>query len=584
MAIVEYLKVIGRRWRLVLACLLVATVAGFIFSPEEPEEPVGSGYEASLTLIPADQTTGSVNLHLAAHLATTPDVASIAADDLPPDVEPSGPGAISASVSAEAGSLIITATDQNRARAGMLVRAYADATIEFLQQTTVESEHATREDLEAQLGEIEDNIANLESQQEADTTNPLLQARLDAELTRYSDVFQRLQDLLDEEAPEDPLEVIGTAQIAELDSGIRPPSDRRARAGLAGALGLVLGLGLALTVDRLDSRLRDREDVEEAFGLPVLAEVPRIGRRARAENALVAVTQPDSAVAEAYRSLRSAITLVTQGRRARDDAGPNRALYEIPRVLVVTGAQGDEGKSTTVVNLAAAMAETGRSVLVIDCDFRKPEVHHYLDPEPGIGLADLVEANVQGNLDLVSRATTVRRVHMVTSGEGVRQPAAALSRLSGIIAEARKRVDAVVIDTSPLLATSDAQDVLQYADGVLTVCRFARTTYEQAVHARRLLQRADVPLLGVVLTGMAPHRGTPYGQPSRKRAAWSKVIRWLKLSGPDDTDSPQHARRRKVPVTPEDLETTQYADSIYRGLTWDEESESSRRTGSRAGR
>ncbi|MFW6033589.1 MAG: division plane positioning ATPase MipZ [bacterium] len=584
MAIVEYLKVVGRRWRLVLACVLVAAVAGFIFSPEEPEEPVGSGYEASLTLIPVDQPTGGVNLHLAAHLATTPDVASIAAGDLPPGVETSGPGAVSARVSAEAGSLIITATAQNRTRAGMLVRAYADATIEFLKQTTVDSEDATREDLEAQLSEIEDEITTLESQQEADPTNPVLQARLEAEVTRYSDIFQRLQDLVNEEEPGDPLEVIGTAQITELDSGISPPSDRRVRAGLAGALGLVLGLGLALTVDRLDSRLRDREDVEEAFGLPVLAEVPRIGRRARAENALVAVTQPDGAVAEAYRSLRSAITLIAQGRRVRDDATPSRDLYEVLKVLVVTGAQGDEGKSTTVVNLATALAETGRSVLVIDCDFRKPEVHHYLDPEPGIGLADLVEANVQGNLDLVSRATTVRRVHMVASGEGVRQPAAALSRLSGIIAEARKRADAVVVDTSPLLVTSDAQDVLQYADGVLTVCRFARTTYAQAVQARRLLQRADVPLLGVVLTGTAPHRGSPYGQPSRKRAAWSKLTRWLKLAGPDDTDSPQHARRRRVPVTPEDLETTRYADSIYRPLTWDEESESSRRAGSRSGR
>src|SRR5690606_22659524 len=105
----------------------------------------------------------------------------------------------------------------------------------------------------------------------------------------------------------------------------------------------------------------------------------------------------------------------------------NRTLYELPQVLVITGAQGDEGKSTTVVNLAAALAETGRSVLVIDCDFRKPEVHQYLEPEPGIGLADLVEANVAGNLDLVMRATTVNRVHLVTSGDGVRQPAAALS-------------------------------------------------------------------------------------------------------------------------------------------------------------
>src|SRR5690606_14863140 len=140
--------------------------------------------------------------------------------------------------------------------------------------------------------------------------------------------------------------------------------------------------------------------------------------------------------------------------KVRNDAAPIRTLNETPKVLVVTGPQGDEGKSTTVVNLSAAIAETGRSVLVIDCDFRKPEAHEYLEPEPGIGLADLVEANVPGNLDLVTRATKLHRVHLVTSGDGVRQPAAALSRLSGIIAEARGRADVVLVDTSPLLVTS----------------------------------------------------------------------------------------------------------------------------------
>ncbi|MFW6041799.1 MAG: division plane positioning ATPase MipZ [Guyparkeria sp.] len=585
MVIVEYLKVLGRRWRLLLACVLVAAVAGYVFSPDEAEEEAGSGYEASLTLIPSSEGTSSVNLHLAAHLATTPDVANIAAENLPAGIEPSGSGAITAGVSSEAGSLTITATDQDETRAGMLVRAYADATIDFFKQTTVESEDETLEELEEELDEIEESIAQLESELEVDPDNQVLQARLDAEIARYSDVFQHVQDLLDEEEPEAPLEVVGTAQVSELDTGFSPPSDRRARAGLAGALGLVLGLGLALTVDRMDSRLREREDVEDSFGLPVLSEVPRISRRTRAENALVTVTQPDGAVAEAYRSLRSAITLVAQGRRVRDDAAPNRTPYEVPKVLVVTGAQGDEGKSTTVVNLAAALAETGRSVLVIDCDFRKPEVHHYLNPEPGVGLADLVEANVPGNLDLVSRATSVHRVHLVTSGDSVRQPAAALSRLSGIVAEARDRADVVVVDTSPLLVTSDAQDVLRYADGVLTVCRFARTTYEHAIRARRLLERADVPLLGVVLTGTAPHRGTPYGQPSRRQAAWFKLTRWLKLSGPDDLDSPQHARpRRRTPIVPEDVATKRHADATYQGLTWDEEKQSTRRTDSRAAR
>src|SRR5690554_6216804 len=214
MVIVEYLKILGRRWRLVLACIAIAATAGWVFSPEEPQEPAGSGYAATLTLIPTPQSTDSVNLHLAAHLATTPDVANIAAQNLPPGVAPRGPEAITAGVSAEAGSLTITATDKEQVRAGMLVRAYADATIDFFKQTTMETEDEALEDLQEQLAAIEESIEEIQSEQETDPENRLLEARLEAEVGRYSDVSQQIAELRNGEEPDAPLEVVGTAQIA----------------------------------------------------------------------------------------------------------------------------------------------------------------------------------------------------------------------------------------------------------------------------------------------------------------------------------------------------------------------------------
>jgi capsular exopolysaccharide synthesis family protein len=329
--------------------------------------------------------------------------------------------------------------------------------------------------------------------------------------------------------------VLGTAQIAPLETGgISPPTDRRARALLAGALGILLGLGVAVAVDRFDTRLRGRDEAEEAFDLPVLAEIPRISRRARADHALLTAAQPTNAAAEAFRSLRSAITLVAQSKRTRSGAAPARTAQQPPQVLVVTGAQGDEGKSTTVVNLATALAETGRSVLVIDCDFRKPEAHLFLDVSPGLGLADLAEADLSGSIDQVISPTAVPGVQLVTGGSSVSHPAGVLARLSGIIAEARDRADIVLIDSSPLLVTSEALDVLQHADAALIVCCVGRTRYEQATRARKLLLRAEVPVLGLVLTRTAPQRRTPYGQTTKRQLWWSRFVRLVKPPAPDE--------------------------------------------------
>jgi hypothetical protein len=149
----------------------------------------------------------------------------------------------------------------------------------------------------------------------------------------------------------------------------------------------------------------------------------------------------------------------------------------------------------------------------------------------------------------------------VTGGSSVSHPAGVLARLSGIIAEARDRADIVLIDSSPLLVTSEALDVLQHADAALVACRLGHTTQEQARRARRLLHRADVPVLGVVLTGTPPHRGTPYGQPSRSQAFWSRLGAWAAQSaGPsqswreppradaDAADDSEPERRAAVPI------------------------------------
>ena len=530
MALLQYLKVIRRRWRVVLACFLLATITGYIISPEQSAEPMGPGFEAALTLIPPADVSTPPNLYLAAHLTTTPDVAALAAEQLPPDVRPRDELAITGSVSPEAGALTITATDLDRERAILLAQAYATATIHFLSTATAGSQEGALAAAQKELESVEESIDALQKDVARNPNNAVIEAQLQTEMARYGIVFQRVQDLLSAGDSPATLQVLGTPEVTALEAGgISAPNDRRARALLAGVLGLVLGFGVALAVDRLDARLRERDEAEEAFGLPVLGEIPRVGRRARADHALITTARPDSTAAEAYRSLRSAITLVAQSRA--NDGGAVSTRQQTHQVLVVTAAHGHEGKSTTVVNLAATLAETDKTVIVIDCDFRKPEAHRFLGVAPGRGLVDVAEANFNGNIDQVIQPTAVPGVSLVTNGKAVSQPTSVFARLPGIIADARRRADVVLIDSSPLLAVSEAVDVLQYADAALVVCRLGRTTFEHARRSRRLLQRAEVPLLGVVLTGISSDRGTPYGQPSRGQALRARLASWVETAG-----------------------------------------------------
>ena len=187
-------------------------------------------------------------------------------------------------------------------------------------------------------------------------------------------------------------------------------------------VGLVLGLLLALLVDRIDTRLRRREEVEAAYRLPVVAEVPHPpGGATRA--AVAVLSDPVGPVAEAYRSLRTALTMLpsraspsTRGDRPRSPS-PSRTTRG-PQVVLVTSARAGEGKSTTAANLAATLAESGKRVLVVDADFRNPSMHRLFDVSAGAGLANLLTLDRSAPTDLgaLARLTDVPNIRVLTAG------------------------------------------------------------------------------------------------------------------------------------------------------------------------
>ena len=274
-----------------------------------------------------------------------------------------------------------------------------------------------------------------------------------------------------------------TASKSKIPSGPVP------RGLIGGFLGLMLGLVIAFVIERLDTRLQTKEDTEFAFDLPVLAEVPPLARAQRVDTEVMSYTHPMSRTAEAYRGLRSSIVFL---RQTMEPAAPVASQAgegtHTTQVILVTSAGPSEGKTTTVANLAAVFAEAEYSVLVINCDFRRPRLHRYLGGSEEA--RKVVQSDVPG----------VRMVNNVLSSTHP-NPAEVTAAQRRVIEAARGIFDIILLDTAPLLSTNDASELISVADLVVLVARAGKTTRPNAERATEVLHRLEATVAGVAMLG-----------------------------------------------------------------------------------
>jgi capsular exopolysaccharide synthesis family protein len=208
-------------------------------------------------------------------------------------------------------------------------------------------------------------------------------------------------------------------------------------------------------------------------------------RSGGASNGLVVVSDPRSAAAEAYRTLHTNLRFILVGQSVR--------------TILFTSAGPNEGKSTTLANLAVVTAQTGAKVLVVDCDLRKPSLHQTfsLPNERGFTSAFL-EADFES---LPVQRTSVEGLSVLTSGPLPPTPAELLSheQTARIFAALAKTVDVIMVDSPPVTAVADASILAPRADGVVLVLDARHTRREQARRAKEQLERVNAHILGVVL-------------------------------------------------------------------------------------
>jgi non-specific protein-tyrosine kinase len=207
-----------------------------------------------------------------------------------------------------------------------------------------------------------------------------------------------------------------------------------------------------------------------------------------AGSSLVTVAHPRSPVSEAYRTLRTSIQYYSLDRPVQ--------------TLLITSAGPDEGKSTTLANLAVTFAEAGRAVLAVDCDLRRPSLHQLFGLPNEQGLTTFVREECA--LSDVCQSTAVPLLRVLPSGPLPPNPAELLAsqRMDRVIAALRDTAEIVLFDAPPTIAVTDAAVLGSKMDGVLLVVSAGKTRREHAVRAKRQLEKVNAKVLGVVLNNV----------------------------------------------------------------------------------
>ena len=497
---VEYLRIIRRRWRLLVACVLVAGAIAWITTPANPKNDAVT-YTATHQLIRDSQAIAPPAVGTLSVFVKTGEVPERVAERVGYEGEPA---LLAADVTLEPdeqiGTLGVTASGGSPEEAAELSNAFAEETLALLGEQAQGEQQEQLAQINEQLATLQVEIDDLDQRvqaAEADgRTDAVAEAQRDSKLRQYGAGLDQQQQLLNQPPPSAGYVTLQAA-LPELASaegaGFSAPQSRAARTLLAVLLGALLGLAAVFIAERLDTRLNTRESVESGFQMPVVAEVPRT---LVPPYTIISDSEPMSATAEAYRSLRASLVLMPTMAM-----GGSEETEESPQVILVTSPAPGDGKTTSVANLAVSFAEAGRSVLIMACDFRRPEVHRYfgLDAQPGI--ADVLMAP-RRDLTEVIRPTSVDGVSMAPSGSSLRSLGDVANAGRALIRRARDLADIVIIDTPPILATNDAIELIPAADAVVVVARVARTSADSAQRTRRLLERLSAPVAGVALVGV----------------------------------------------------------------------------------
>jgi capsular exopolysaccharide synthesis family protein len=513
-----YLTVLRHRWKVIagVAAIAIAATLALSLSQEasyRAESEVLVRQRGTETLFNDDQLArvddAERQLNNEVRVLGSGAVRAAVADRYEGELDPDDVGATVSSDTSDVVEVSLTATDPDAA--AELVNLYVATFIEVRRQQRVDELLAAGAEIQRQIDDIAARVAevrapldDLEQQLAGDPGDSDLQAQRDAlaeqlaprltplesQRAFYENQLEQLQ-LTAGIAQSGGAQVLTPADVPESPVSPKPVRD----AGIALVLGFVLGIGIAFLVDTLDERIRSISDLEQlSGGLPALALVPETDRR---DPAFVAARDDaKSPAAEAYRSLRTAVKF---------------ASLEHPiKVLQITSPASGEGKTTTVANLAVALAQGGSRVVIVCCDLRRPLVHERFGVSLAPGLTDVLVGDAP-----LSEA--VRRyddkVYVLPAGSPPPNPSELLSTTNAgsVIRALSSEFDMVIVDSTPVLPVTDALVISRLVDATIVVVDSRTTARKGFRRTMQLLAQVNATVLGFVLNGLPAGGSYGYG-------------------------------------------------------------------------
>ncbi len=343
---------------------------------------------------------------------------------------------------------------------------------------------------------LQQSKAEIIEQQSSGVQYSILKREADTNRQLYDGLLQRLKEVSVAGG-------VGTNNVSVVDKAEVPQQKHKPRTLLnvliASIIGLLGGIGLAFLFEHLDDTFKNATDIERKLRAPVLGIIPHIAEMSPSRGPLqIAIEEPRSSLAEAFRSLRTSLQFSREGGT--------------PKVIAFTSAQMAEGKSTSALSLAIQLALAGKQVLLIDADLRKHSLHQLLDKPAHHGLTNFLadENDPVG----ITNSTEVQNLFFIPSGPLPPNPAELLmsNKMTYLLNIAREKFDHVIIDGPPTLGLADALVLANVVDAMIMVVAANETRKPVVENAYKRLQAVRGKLLGVVLTKVKKESDAYYNE------------------------------------------------------------------------
>lgn len=310
------------------------------------------------------------------------------------------------------------------------------------------------------------------------------------------------------------------------DNPLKPQKKKNLLLGLL--LGLMAGVGAVFFIEYLDDTIKGPEEAQRVIGAPILALIPFIDsdeeQKSDLHTAIITHLRPKSAIAEAFRSLRTSLHF--------------SAINREKQVLIITSTFPGEGKSTIAANLAITLSQTGARVLVIDGDMRRSSLHSKFKHSKVPGLSELLAGDVASAS--VLHDTGIPNLSLITAGTTPPNPAEILGseKMTDLLTALRAQYDHIIIDAPPVLAVTDAPLLTSRCDLVLVVLETERVPVKAARRMVEMLANVQAPVGGVVINDKINSSMERYGYYGRNYSTYDYYAE-------DEASQAELSRKRK---------------------------------------